>query len=353
MLLTLLFITIVVSYIGTYSVEKFFLKYSLFIDTPSDKSIHKNPTPTAGGISILLSYFLYIFMLLVFHELFIPWYDGHPEYDENPFFILMVSLFPLIIIGLIDDFNGVNIGIRLFTQFFSAVIIIYFFQVSNTTIDFREFTNQTALLIIIVSIIMSIWLTNLYNFMDGIDGYASLECIFVSFSAAFLAYINKPESIISLYIFGLGLANIGFLIRNWSPAKIFMGDTGSISLGFILAFLIFYSASESALSIYTWLILLSVFIADASYTLVVRIVTKKNIFQAHLNHAFHIVTKNNNSHTYTNKVLIAINIIWVLPLAIISNIYIEYNVILTIAVYIPFIFYLINIGAGLEKSGNL
>ena len=353
MLLTLLFITIIVSYIGTYSIEKFFLKYSLFIDMPSDRSSHKNPTPTAGGISILLSYFLYIFMLLVFHELFIPWYDGHLEYDENLFFILMASLFPLIIVGLIDDFNEVNIGIRIFTQFFSATLIIYFFQVSNNILDIRELANQASLLIIAASIFMTIWLINLYNFMDGIDGYASLECIFVSFSAAFLAYMNKPESLVSFYILGLGLANIGFLIRNWSPAKIFMGDTGSISLGFILAFLIFFSASESVLSIYTWLILLSVFIADASYTLVVRIVTKKNIFQAHLNHAFHIVTKNNNSHTYTNKVLIAINIIWVLPFAIISNIYKEYNVLLTIFVYLPFIFYLINIGAGLEKSENL
>ena len=87
MLLTLLFITIVVSYIGTYSVEKFFLKYSLFIDVPSDRSSHKNPIPTAGGISILISYFLYIYILLVFHESFIPWHDGNPEFNENPFFI--------------------------------------------------------------------------------------------------------------------------------------------------------------------------------------------------------------------------------------------------------------------------
>ena len=76
--------------------------------------------------------------------------------------------------------------------------------------------------------------------MDGIDGYASSECIFVTFSAAFLAYMNEPESLISIYILGLGFANIGFLIRNWSPAKIFMGDTGSISIGCILSFLILY-----------------------------------------------------------------------------------------------------------------
>ena len=353
MLLILIFITIAVSYIGAYSLEKSFLKYSFFIDSPTERSSHKNSTPTAGGLSILLAYFFYVYLLLAFHESLIPWYDGHQEYTQNPFFILIAVLSPIMIIGLIDDFKEANPGIRLLVQFFSASLIIYYFQVSNDIFELEKQTSQSALMIIIISIILSMWLMNLYNFMDGIDGYASSECIFVSFSAAVLAYINNPDSIVSLCIGGLGVANIGFLVRNWNPAKIFMGDTGSISIGCILAFLMFYSASESVLSIYTWLILLSVFITDASYTLVVRIVTKKNIMKAHLTHAFHIITKNKNSHTYTNKALIITNIFWVLPLAIISNIYMDYNVLIAIIVYLPLILYMINIGAGLEKSENL
>ena len=117
-------------------------------------------------------------------------------------------------------------------------------------------------MIILLSSVLSMWLMNLYNFMDGIDGYASIQCIFVSLSASIFAYINNPDNIMYLYIFGLGLASIGFLCRNIYPAKIFMGDTGSVSIGCIFAFFIFYSASESILSIYTWLILLSVFIVD-------------------------------------------------------------------------------------------
>jgi Fuc2NAc and GlcNAc transferase len=129
-----------------------------------------------------------------------------------------------------------------------------------------------------------------------------------------------------------------------------MGDTGSVSIGCIFAFFIFYSASESILSIYTWLILLSIFVIDSSYTLLVRIVTKKNISEVHLTHAYHKITRKSNSPITTNKILIYINIFWVFPLAAISNIYIDYNLIITIITYLPLLFSVINIGAGLEEE---
>jgi Fuc2NAc and GlcNAc transferase len=352
MLLILFFITIAISFVFSYSVEKLFVKYSIFLDIPTKRSSHDTPTPTAGGISILLSYLIYIFLLLSCSQIFIPEYDGNLEQVNQVFFILLLSLAPIIIIGLIDDFKKVNITLRIFVQLFSATIIIYCFYIrsENNIFDVNTYTQQASLMIILLSIVLSMWLMNLYNFMDGIDGYASIQCIFVSLSASIFAYINNPDNIMYLYIFGLGLASIGFLCRNIYPAKIFMGDTGSVSIGCIFAFFIFYSASESILSIYTWLILLSVFIVDSTYTLLVRIVTKKNIFKAHLTHAFHIVTRKNNSPITTNKILMCINIFWVFPLAALSNIYTHYNFIVTIIVYLPLLFSLINIGAGLEEE---
>ena len=82
-----------------------------------------------------------------------------------------------MIVGLIDDYNEINIYIRLFAQFFSAAIIIYFFQIKNNALDVNLYT-QTPYIIIFISIILSVWLMNLFNFMDGIDGYtAYTECI--------------------------------------------------------------------------------------------------------------------------------------------------------------------------------
>tara|TARA_B100000575_G_C23018876_1_gene586742 strand:- start:341 stop:898 length:558 start_codon:yes stop_codon:yes gene_type:complete len=184
--------------------------------------------------------------------------------------------------------------------------------------------------------------------MDGIDGYAGSQAIFVFSATALLAYLNKPEENMYLYLIGFSLASLGFLFRNWQPAKIFMGDTGSVSIGFIIAFFIFFSASESIISIYTWLILLSVFISDATYTLFVRAVTKKNLTKPHLTHGFHLLSKNNKAQVNVTKYMIFFNIFWVLPLAFISNVFIEFHILVTIVAYLPFLFLLLKLGAGLE-----
>ncbi len=338
MLLTILLIITLISYVLTVTLEKIFIRYGKFIDNPEERSCHINPTPTAGGLAILFSYYIFIYTSI--------FYQGA---NANIFLILLIAIIPVAFIGLIDDFKDVNIYIRLFVQFFSATLIIYYFQIRN---EIYFDINQASILIIILSIILSMWLMNLYNFMDGIDGYASTECIFIAFVASMLTYLNNPESLIYVYLAGLGAANIGFLFRNWYPAKIFMGDTGSISIGCILAFFIFYSASESILSIYTWLILLSVFVADSSYTLLVRVVTKKNIFKAHLTHAFHKITIKENSHLFTVKKMILINLSWVLPMSFLSNIYSEYHIVVAIIAYLPLLFILIKIGAGLETAEN-
>ena len=228
MLLTLLLITILISFTFTLVLEKLFLKYSIFIDEPNARSSHKKPVPTSGGLAILFSYLIFIYLFSIFFTI-----------DSDIFLILIIAIFPIITIGLIDDFKKVNILLRLLTQFFSASLIIYYFQVSDDIFYVDSYTKQSALLIISLSVILSIWLMNLYNFMDGIDGYASLECIFISLAASFLAYNNNPNSFIYMYLAGLGAANLGFLMRNWYPAKIFMGDTGSVSLGCIIAFIFF------------------------------------------------------------------------------------------------------------------
>ena len=341
MLLTLFFSTIIISLIITNILEKNFSRYSLFIDKPNNRSMHSNPVPTAGGIGMLATYILYITAL---HNIY--------DVNNNVIFFLFVSLLPIAIVCIIDDFKEINIFVRLLAQFFSALLIIYYFQISDDG-NFRNYLNQEFFLIIILSIILSMWLMNLYNFMDGIDGYAVSECIFVSFSSALIIYLNNEDSILSLYLVGLGLSSIGILVRNWHPAKIFMGDTGSVSIGFFFSFFIFYSASESMISIYTWLILLSIFISDSTYTLFVRIVTKKNITQPHLTHAFHLLASNKNSQVFVTKRMIILNIFWVLPMAVFSNFYMNYNVVITFIAYVPMVVYLIKIGAGLEYNKKI
>ena len=341
MLLTLFLSTIITSLVVTIFLEKKFSAHALFIDKPSNRSIHLNSTPTAGGISMIVTFIFYVIAL---HNIF--------NLNNTVLYFLFASLLPVVIVGLIDDYKEMNIYTRLIAQFFSASLIIYFFQIGNDNI-FNDYLNQESLLIIVISIILSMWLMNLYNFMDGIDGYAASECVFVSFSSALIIYLNNENSILYLYLLGFGFSSIGILIRNWYPAKIFMGDTGSVSIGLLFAFFIFYSASESMISIYTWLILLSIFISDSTYTLFVRIVTKKDITKPHLTHAFHLLATNRNSQIFVTKRMILFNIMWVLPMAILSNYFMTYNVVITFIVYLPMIIYLIRIGAGLEYNKKI
>ena len=336
MLLLLFFLTIIISYIGTCLVERLFLKFSLFIDSPDDRSVHEYPIPSAGGLSIIVVFFLYLLFLIILYPV-----------NNFSYIILLISVIPVVTIGVIDDLKKIGVYKRLLVHAFSSIVIVYYFQIINHSFSINT-QGQSIYIIPLASIVLSMWLMNLYNFMDGVDGYAATESIFVALSASLIAYINDPSSYIYMYLLGFGAANIGFLIRNWHPAKIFMGDTGSVSSGCIFAFFIFYSGAESAISVYTWLILLSVFISDSTYTLFVRIVTKKNITKPHLTHAFHIITKVKESQFITVKVLILTNILWVFPMAILSMIYINYHIIIAFLVYIPILLYLVKIGAGLE-----
>jgi len=341
MLLFIFFLTIIISYIGTYLVEKLFLKFSLFIDKPEDRSIHKYPIPSAGGLSIIIIFILYLLVLLAIYPA-----------NNISHIILLVSVMPVLIIGSIDDLKKIGVYKRLLVHTFSAIVIVYYFQIADNSFSV-DFNSQSSYIIFFASVVLSMWLMNLYNFMDGIDGYAATESIFVALSASLIAYLNNPSSHIYMYLLGFGAANIGFLIRNWHPATIFMGDTGSISTGCIFAFFIFYSGSESAISIYTWLILLSIFVSDATYTLFVRIVTKKNITKPHLTHAFHIITSSKKSQIFTVKALIFVNILWVSPMAMLSTIYSNYHIMIAFVVYFPILLYLIKIGAGLDNRQKI
>ena len=336
MLLSLFFLTIIISYLGARLAEILFLKLELFIDNPDDRSIHEYPIPSAGGLFIIVGFILHLLFLEILYST-----------SNISYVILLISVTPVLVIGVIDDLRKVGVFKRLLVHAFSAIVIVYYFQINNNFFNIG-LQGQSSYIIALFSIVLSMWLMNLYNFMDGVDGYAATESIFVALSASLIAYINDSSSYIYMYLLGFGAANIGFLIRNWYPAKIFMGDTGSVSSGCIFAFFIFYSGAESVISVYTWLILLSVFISDSTYTLFVRIVTKKNITEPHLTHAFHIITEVKGSQLFTVKVLIFINMLWVLPMAILSMMYINYHIIITFLVYIPILLYLVKIGAGLE-----
>lgn len=156
-----------------------------------------------------------------------------------------------------------------------------------------------------------LWWVNLYNFMDGINGIAALEAIFIASAALWLDANTQSQMTYPFLI----AAMIGFLPWNFPRARVFMGDAGSAFLGFLLGVLALWSIANGALNVYQWLILAGVFIVDASYTLIVRMVTGQRWREAHRSHAYQRLADRCGSHVMAVALLMALNVFWLLPWA--------------------------------------
>jgi Fuc2NAc and GlcNAc transferase len=165
-----------------------------------------------------------------------------------------------------------------------------------------------------------VWLTNLYNFMDGIDGIAATQAMFVAATAALLLGLHGDGGSALLCLL-IAMACSGFLYWNWPPARLFMGDVGSGFLGYCFAVLAIASENSGQLPLTVWLVLLSLFIGDASYTLLSRLLRGKRVYEAHREHAYQYLVRRSGSH---RKVTIGwglLNLLIILPLALLASFY--------------------------------
>ena len=256
------------------------------IDIPNGRSSHTVPTPRGGGVGIMLG--LGAGMLLLALDLNWP----------TPYPCLFLIALILLVIGSVDDRRGLPVGLRFAlyapVAIGTAALLLW----------------PAPLWIILLSGIYVLWLLNLYNFMDGIDGIAAAEAIFVALAAGGLAWLEGQVALTRFCLL-LAAANGGFLIWNRAPAKLFMGDAGSIPIGFLLAAL----SLTGALPLYCWLILLATFIADASITLCWRAVTGQRVTEAHHLHIYQRLSRHWNSHSKVVRALTLYNVAWLLPLA--------------------------------------
>ena len=155
---------------------------------------------------------------------------------------------------------------------------------------------------------------NLYNFMDGIDGIAGVEALCVSGLGGLLLAWSGLAGLSSVAM-ALAAASAGFLVWNWPPAKIFMGDAGSGFLGFVFGVLAISSAKERPWLLWPWLILLSVFIVDSILTLLRRVIAGERWYEAHCSHAYQHAARRHGSHLRVTLTVAAINVAWLFPLA--------------------------------------
>jgi len=158
----------------------------------------------------------------------------------------------------------------------------------------------------VLVVIAIVWMINLYNFMDGIDGIAGTEAITILGAAAIFLWVqNSGLAAVCLLIIA---AVLGFLIWNWPPAKVFMGDVGSGFLGFVFAVLAIWSENSGAVPLLIWLLLLGVFIVDATVTLVKRMAGGEKLYEAHRSHVYQLAVQAGYSHKQVTLTVLLINI---------------------------------------------
>jgi len=277
----LLFLAITaLSFAGT----KLYITYArqkAILDIPNERSSHTLPTPRGGGVVFVAVFLIFICLCPFFYPRAVP---------------LWISLFGggLIIasVGWIDDRKNIPAPLRLAVHSIAVIWVLY--QLGGMPSLSLGFTSlPLGMFGSILAFLGGVWMINLYNFMDGIDGLAAGEAVLVSIMAALLT-TGTP---VSLPLFALAASVLGFLLWNWSPAKVFMGDAGSGFLGFAFFCFALYTENTNTLPLLTWAVLVSVFAVDATLTLVMRARQRKHLSEAHRDHLYQQFIKAEFRHT--------------------------------------------------------
>ncbi|MFI3187923.1 MAG: glycosyltransferase family 4 protein, partial [Methylococcaceae bacterium] len=217
--------------------------------------------------------------------------------------------------GFLDDHGHIAARWRLLVHFGAAAWGLYWLGGLPQLMAFGQVLDLGWLGYICAAVYV-VWLLNLYNFMDGIDGLAGMEAITVCCSGALMIYLVAPDSNAWVLQVLLAAAALGFLIWNFPPAKIFMGDAGSGFLGIMLALLSVQAAGLEPRLFWVWLILLAVFIVDATLTLCRRVLRGEKFYEPHHSHAYQYASRILGAHRPVTLVIAAINVCWLLPVAL-------------------------------------
>lgn len=251
------------------------------IDVPNARSSHYVPTPRGGGIGIVAGIGAGLLVAAVLSQ-------------PLPSRVVLAMAFLVAACGAVDDFfGGLSAPVRILVHFIAAAIVIG----SEGGLDRIPLPPPANLPLgygsIIVAVLWIVGVTNIFNFLDGIDGFAGAQAVLAGVGMA----LAGGDPAIALVGVGIAASAAGFLGHNWHPARIFMGDVGSTTLGFLFAVLPWQAAgaARSSLVFYTAL-LLWFFLADGVFTLLRRLARGERVWQAHRSHLYQLMARRGLAH---------------------------------------------------------
>jgi Fuc2NAc and GlcNAc transferase len=280
---------VLASWALTWALRRYALANSV-MDIPNARSSHRIPTPRGGGVAIVVTFLAAVIVL---------WGAGLLSLS----YVLAVGGAGawIAVVGFMDDHGHIPARWRLLAHFLGAAWAVYWLG-GVAPVDLFGVILDLGWLGMFLAVLYLVWLLNLYNFMDGIDGIASIEAISVTAAGALFHYLIGQSASAGVSL-ALLAAVLGFLIWTFPPAKIFMGDAGSGFLGMVMGVMSLQAGWIEPELFWCWLIMLGVFVVDATLTLLRRLIRGEKVYEAH-------------RHRVVTLSVLGINLLWLLPMAL-------------------------------------
>lgn len=295
------------------------------LDIPNNRSSHTVPTPRGGGLAIVI-----VLLLSGVVSLFLP------QAPIDVLVCLLLATLAFSLLGWQDDKHDLPASVRFLIQLLIAVFAsgwLLWAAVPGYS------TSFALLALLLLSTLWIAWMANLYNFMDGIDGISAVESLILGATTSYWFAISGVASMAIICIAVAG-ASVGFMRWNWSPAKIFMGDVGSLALGAFFAIIAIIGTTRLDIPFLAFLILYAVYLADSGVTLLHRIIKREKWWQAHRSHFYQRAVQSGFSHAQVSLSVMALNIIFAVlaSLLIMGIINATAAMVVTMAILMPLMF---------------
>jgi Fuc2NAc and GlcNAc transferase len=305
------------------------------LDIPNERSSHGSATPRGGGLAIVVVATAAVLVLAAFGRV-----------PRNLCMALVGGGIAVAVVGFLDDRFTVPARVRLAVHLLAAVWAVHWLG-GLTVVRIGDHIAPLGWAGSALALLGIVWVLNLFNFMDGIDGIAASEALFVACAGALLSAAGSGVRE-AAGVFGGACA--GFLIWNWPPAKIFLGDAGSGYLGYFIAVMALASARNSSVAIWVWLILGGVFFVDATVTLLRRWLRGERVYEAHRTHAYQWLARRWKSHAKVTLAVMAVNLTWLLPWAVLANRLTRFTLVCLIMALTPLALVAVAVGSGRRSA---
>lgn len=305
-------LTAITSFVISFLTIPVIIKYSLqknLVDIPGRRKIHKKLTPSMGGIAIFISFFI---STLVWVEI-LRWKDIK---------FIMVSLFVIFFIGVRDDLVPIRALIKLAGQILVAFIIIFFLDLRLKSLYGLFGVNDLPLAVsYTITILTIIIITNSFNLIDGLDGLAGTIATIALICFGVWFYLTEDE-IYSILSFAMAGGIVAFLIFNWEPSEVFMGDTGALLIGMMLSILTIHfieynhnlptdAPYKFTGSISTAICFIIVPLVDTLRIIIIRISKKQSPFAPDKSHIHHAIMRLGMTHSKTTIILALFHLVFI------------------------------------------